>query len=141
MLSPKRTKYRKLQKGTFNSSPSKQTILQYGNFGLKATQPGRITAKQIEAARRAMTRKFQRKGRLWIRIFPDISITQKASEVRMGRGKGSPQYWVARIRPGQLLFELGLPVDSKGKVNSTLSREVLKFGAGKLPLNTIICEL
>jgi len=141
MLSPKRTKFRKLQKGRLSSTPSKQTKLLYGSFGLKAAGPGKITARQIEAARRAMTRKFQRKGRLWIRVFPDISVTEKPSEIRMGKGKGSPQYWIARVKPGQLLFELTLPMDSKGNVNETLSREVLRFGAGKLSFPTILTSL
>jgi len=138
MLSPKRTKFRKLQKGRISATPSKQTKLLYGSFGLKAAAPGIITARQIEAARRAMTRKFQRKGRLWIRVFPDISVTEKPSEIRMGKGKGSPQYWIARIKPGQLIFELALPVDAKGNINEPFSREVLRFGAGKLSFATLL---
>jgi large subunit ribosomal protein L16 len=141
MLSPRRTKFRKLQRGSFSESPSRQTNLLYGNMALKTLQFGEITARQIESARRAMVRKYQRKGRLWIRIFPDTSITAKPAEVRMGKGKGSPQYWVAKVRPGQILFELALPLDSKGKTNEGLSREVLRYGAGKLPVQTSIIEL
>jgi large subunit ribosomal protein L16 len=140
MLSPRRTKFRKLQRGSFSNTPSKQADLLYGYIALKTLQAGEITARQIESARRAMVRKYQRKGRLWIRIFPDISVTAKPSEVRMGKGKGSPQYWVARVKPGQILFELALPLDSKGKTNRILSREVLSYGAGKLPVQTSIIE-
>jgi len=141
MLSPKRTKFRKLQKGRISSTPSSQTTLFYGYFGLKAITPGKITARQIEAARRAMTRKFQRKGRIWTRVFPDRSITKKPSEIRMGKGKGSHNSWVSFIKTGQLIFELALPIDSKGNYNKLLSLEVLKFGAGKLPFKTRIIEL
>jgi large subunit ribosomal protein L16 len=141
MLSPRRTKFRKLQKGTISNSPSQQTNILYGNIALKALQPGRITARQIESARRAMVRKYQRKGRLWFRIFPDTPITAKPSEVRMGKGKGSPQFWVAKVRPGRVLIELALPLDSKGKINKALSQEVLRFGAGKLPIQTSIIEI
>src|ERR1700710_1198656 len=112
MLSPKRTKYRKAHKGRIRGVAQSGTTLNFGSFGLKAMQPERITARQIEAARRAITRHMKRQGRLWIRVFPDVPVTGKPAEVRMGKGKGAPEYWAARVKPGRILFELdGVPGD------------------------------
>ena len=112
MLQPKRTKFRKQFKGRIHGVASSGALLNFGQFGLKAMAPERITARQIEAARRAITRHIKRQGRLWIRIFPDVPVTSKPAEVRMGKGKGSPEYWAARVKPGRILFELdGVPGD------------------------------
>jgi large subunit ribosomal protein L16 len=140
MLSPKRTKFRK----SFKYKPKNivvQNELYFGLYALKALETGSITSRQIEAARRAITRKLKREGRVWINIYPHIPVTSKPTEVRMGKGKGSPQYWMTRVKSGQLVFELALPMDNKGNVNESLSREVLRFGAGKLSFPTLLTTL
>jgi len=129
MLSPKRTKYRKAHKGRIHGTAKGGTELNFGSFGLKALEPARITARQIEAARRALTRHIKRVGRVWIRVFPDVPVSTKPAEVRMGSGKGSPEYWVARIHPGRILFELeGVPAD--------LAKGAFELAAAKLPIKT-----
>ncbi|AOW45842.1 50S ribosomal protein L16 [Acetobacter ascendens] len=129
MLSPKRTKFRKAHKGRIYGLAKSGTTLNFGTFGLKALQPERITARQIEASRRAITRAMKRAGRVWIRIFPDLPVSTKPAEVRMGSGKGSPEFWVARVKPGRILFEIeGVPPE--------LAREALALGAAKLPIKT-----
>ncbi len=133
MLQPMRTKYRKAHKGRIHGTASSGTSLAFGQFGLKAMEPERITARQIEAARRAMTRHMKRAGRVWIRIFPDVPISKKPLEVRMGSGKGAPEYWVARVKPGRILFE----VDG---VNTQMAREALTLAAAKLPIKTRFVE-
>ena len=129
MLQPSRRKYRKDQKGRNKGIASRGTAVSFGEFGLKATARGRLTARQIEAARRAMTRHNKRGGRIWIRIFPDKPISQKPAEVRMGNGKGNPEYYVAQIQPGKMLYEMD-------GVNETLAREAFALAAAKLPLST-----
>ncbi len=129
MLQPSRRKYRKDQKGRNKGIASRGTAVSFGEFGLKATARGRLTARQIEAARRAMTRHIKRGGRIWIRIFPDKPISQKPAEVRMGNGKGNPEYYVAQIQPGKMLYEMD-------GVNETLAREAFALAAAKLPLST-----
>ena len=133
MLQPMRTKYRKAHKGRIHGVASSATSLAFGQFGLKAMAPERITARQIEAARRAMTRHMKRAGRVWIRIYPDVPISKKPLEVRMGSGKGAPDYWVARVKPGRILFE----VDG---VTSQIAREALTLAAAKLPIKTRFIE-
>ena len=129
MLSPKNIKYRKAHKGRIHGKAKGGTSLNFGSYGLKALTPQRITARQIEAARRAMTRHMKRAGRVWIRIFPDIPVSQKPAEVRQGKGKGNPEYWVARIKPGRVMFELdGVP--------ETVARRAFELAAAKLPLHT-----
>ena len=129
MLQPKRTKYRKGHKGRIHGNAKAGTTLAFGAYGLKATEPERVTARQIEAARRAITRHMKRAGRVWIRIFPDVPVSKKPTEVRMGKGKGTPEYWVCRVKPGRILFELdGVP--------AALAREALTLGAAKLPIST-----
>ena len=129
MLSPKRTKYRKAHKGRIHGDAKGGTTLNFGAYGLKATQPARVTARQIEAARRAITRHIKRAGRMWIRIFPDVPVSKKPTEVRMGKGKGTPEYWMARVKPGRIVFELdGVP--------AALAREAFERGAAKLPMGT-----
>ncbi len=129
MLSPKRTKYRKAHKGRIHGLAKGGTDLNFGTFGLKALEPERITARQIEASRRAITRAMKRAGRVWIRIFPDVPVSTKPAEVRMGSGKGSPEFWVARVKPGRVMFEIdGVPAD--------IAREALALGAAKLPIKT-----
>lgn len=130
MLMPKRTKYRKYQKGRIKGNATRGTTIAYGDFGLKTLEPGRITSRQIEAARVAMTRRMKRVGKVWIRIFPDKPITKKPAETRMGKGKGSPEYWVAPVKPGRVLFEIG------GGVSEELAREALRLAAHKLPVKT-----
>ena len=130
MLMPKRTKFRKMQKGRIKGNAGRGTRITFGDFGLKALEPGRITSRQIEAARIAMTRRMKRVGKVWIRIFPDKPITKKPAETRMGKGKGSPEFWVAVIRPGRVLFEIG------GGVDEELAREALRLAAHKLPIKT-----
>ncbi|MFM8377562.1 MAG: 50S ribosomal protein L16 [Phenylobacterium sp.] len=131
MLQPKRTKFRKQFKGRIHGKATSATTLDYGEFGLKALEPERITARQIEAARRAITRQMKRQGRVWIRIFPDVPVTDKPAEVRMGKGKGSVEYWAARVHPGRIMFEIdGVPDD--------IAREALRLGAAKLPVKTRI---
>jgi large subunit ribosomal protein L16 len=129
MLSPKRTKYRKQHKGRIHGKAKGATELNFGTFGLKAMEPERITARQIEAARRAITRFMRRTGRVWIRIFPDVPVSSKPAEVRMGGGKGSPEFWVARVKPGRIMFE----VDG---VSRDVAREALQLAAAKLPIRT-----
>ena len=129
MLSPKRTKYRKAHKGRIHGNAKGGTTLNFGAFGLKALQPERITARQIEAARRAITRHIKRQGRVWIRVFPDIPVSQKPTEVRMGKGKGTPEYWACRIKPGRILFELD-------GIDEALAKRALELGAAKLPIST-----
>ncbi len=129
MLSPKRTKFRKAHKGRIHGKAKGGFMLNFGAFGLKALQPERITARQIEAARRAMTRHMKRAGRVWIRIFPDVPVSQKPAEVRMGSGKGTPEFWACRVKPGRILFELdGVP--------KALAREACALAAAKLPIKT-----
>ncbi len=129
MLQPKRTKYRKQQKGRNTGLALRGNRVSFGEYGLKATSRGRITARQIEAARRAITRHVRRGGKLWIRVFPDKPITKKPLEVRMGKGKGSVEYWVAEIKPGAMLYEIeGIPED--------IAREAFRLAAAKLPVKT-----
>ena len=127
MLSPKRTKFRKAHKGRIHGNAKGGTTLNFGAFGLKALQPERITARQIEAARRAITRHIKRQGRVWIRIFPDVPVTAKPIEVRMGKGKGSVDRWVAKVKPGRIMFE----VDG---VSELIAKEGLRLAAMKLPV-------
>jgi large subunit ribosomal protein L16 len=131
MLQPKRTKYRKAHKGRIHGHAKGATTLNFGTFGLKAQAPGRITARQIEAARRAITRHIKRAGRVWIRVFPDVPVSSKPAEVRMGKGKGSPEFWICRIKPGRVMFELD-------GVAGPIAREALQRGAAKLPIDTRI---
>ena len=129
MLQPKRRKYRKEQKGRNTGVATRGSSVAFGDFGLKAVGRGRLTARQIESARRAMTRHIKRGGRIWIRIFPDKSVTARPPETRMGKGKGQPEYWVAVIKPGNILFELD-------GVSETIARESLRLAANKLPVRT-----
>lgn len=129
MLSPKRTKFRKYQKGTIGGIKSNITKLEFGKYGVKALQQGRISARTIEAVRRVMTRKFKRAGQIWIRLFPDISITEKPLEVRMGKGKGAPSFWVCRVQPGQILFEMD-------GISFTLAKQAAILADHKLPIKT-----
>ena len=129
MLQPKRTKFRKAHKGRIHGDAKGGTALNFGAFGLKALEPERITARQIESARRAITRAMKRAGRVWIRIFPDVPVSTKPAEVRMGSGKGSPEFWVARVAPGRIMFEID-------GVTPELAREAFKLAAAKLPLRT-----
>ena len=129
MLQPKRTKYRKAHKGRIHGKAKGGTALNFGAYGLKATSPGRISARQIEAARRTITRHMKRVGKLWIRVFPDVPVSSKPAEVRQGKGKGSPEWWAARVKPGRVLFELeGVPQE--------LAREAFVLASAKLPINT-----
>jgi len=129
MLSPKKMKYRKAHKGRIHGQATSGNYLSYGSFGLKAVQPDRITARQIEAARRAITRHIKRQGRLWIRVFPDVPVSKKPLEVRMGSGKGSPEFYVARIKPGRIMFELdGVP--------RQIAEEAFELASAKLPIKT-----
>jgi len=129
MLSPKRTKFRKAHKGRIHGLAKGGTTLNFGSFGLKAVTPERVTARQIEAARRAMTRHMKRAGRVWIRIFPDVPVTQKPAEVRQGKGKGSVEYWVAKVKPGRIMFEID-------GVSPEIAREAFRLAAAKLPVKT-----
>jgi large subunit ribosomal protein L16 len=129
MQQPKRTKFRKQFKGRIHGLAKGGTDLNFGAFGMKAVEPGRISARQIEAARRAITRHLKRVGRVWIRVFPDVPVTQKPAEVRMGKGKGSVELWVCRVKPGRVMFEIdGVPED--------LASEAILRGAAKLPIST-----
>jgi large subunit ribosomal protein L16 len=129
MLQPKRTKFRKQFKGRIHGQAKGGFTLNFGAYGLKALEPERLTARQIEAARRAMVRQMKRAGRLWIRIFPDVPVSKKPTEVRMGKGKGTPDYWVAKVKPGRILFELeGVPAD--------VAKRACELGAAKLPIKT-----
>ena len=133
MLQPKKHKFRKAFKGRIKGEAKGGTTLNFGSYGLKALEPERVTARQIEAARRAITRGMKRSGRVWIRIFPDVPVTKKPAEVRMGSGKGSPELWVARVKPGRIMFELdGVP--------EATAREALILGAAKLPIKTRIVK-
>ena len=131
MLSPKRTKFRKAHKGRIHGLAKGGTQLNFGSYGLKAVSPERVTARQIEAARRAITRHLRRSGRVWIRIFPDVPVSSKPAEVRMGKGKGTPEFWVARVKPGRIMFEID-------GVSWDLAREAFTLAAAKLPLDTRI---
>ena len=131
MLQPKRTKFRKAHKGRIKGAAKGGTSLNFGSYGLKAIEPERITARQIEAARRAMTRQMKRAGRVWIRIFPDVPVSKKPTEVRMGKGKGSPEYWAARVKPGRIMFEID-------GVDDETARLALSLAAAKLPIKTRI---
>jgi len=129
MLSPKRTKFRKAHKGRIHGMAKGGSSLNFGAYGLKALQPERITARQIEAARRAITRHMKRAGRVWIRIFPDVPVSSKPAEVRMGKGKGSPEKWVAKVKPGRIMFEVdGVPRD--------IAKRAFELAAAKLPIKT-----
>ena len=133
MLQPKRTKYRKAHKGRIHGNAKGGTTLNFGAYGLKATTPGRISARQIEAARRSITRHMKRVGKLWIRVFPDVPVSSKPAEVRQGKGKGSPEWWAARIAPGRIMFELdGVPQDT--------AREAFRLAAHKLSVKTKFVE-
>ena len=129
MLQPKRTKFRKQFKGRINGSAKRGTQLNFGEYGLKALEPERLNAREIEAARRAITREMKRAGRVWIRIFPDVPVSKKPAEVRMGSGKGSPEFWVARVKPGRILFELD-------GVSGALAKTAFERAAEKLPIKT-----
>jgi large subunit ribosomal protein L16 len=129
MLQPKKTKFRKAHKGRIHGLATSGASLSFGEYGLKAMEPDRVTARQIEAARRAMTRHMKRAGRVWIRIFPDVPVSKKPLEVRMGSGKGTPELWVARVKPGRIMFEIGgVPVQ--------VAKEALSLAAAKLPIKT-----
>jgi len=129
MLQPKRTKYRKQHKGRIHGASKGATELNFGAYGLKAVEPGRISARQIEAARRAISRHMKRVGKLWIRVFPDVPISTKPAEVRMGSGKGAPEWWAARVKPGRVMFELD-------GVSRQVAEEAFKLAAAKLSINT-----
>ena len=129
MLQPKRTKYRKAFKGRIHGLATSGNALDFGQYGLKAMEPERVTARQIEAARRALTRHMKRAGRVWIRVFPDVPVSKKPAEVRMGSGKGTPEYWVARVKPGRVMFEID-------GVTEQTARESLALAAAKLPIKT-----
>jgi large subunit ribosomal protein L16 len=133
MLQPSRTKFRKQHKGRIKGVATSGATLSFGQFGLKAMEPDRITARQIEAARRALTRHMKRAGRVWIRVFPDVPVSKKPLEVRMGSGKGAPEYWVVRIKPGRILFEID-------GVANTIAKEALALAAAKLPIKTRFVE-
>lgn len=129
MLQPKKTKFRKQHKGRIHGNAKGGTSLAFGAYGLKALSPERVTARQIEAARRAITRHIKRQGKVWIRVFPDVPVSKKPLEVRQGKGKGSVEYWACRVKPGRILFEMdGVPQD--------LAREALSLAAAKLPIQT-----
>ncbi len=127
MLSPKRTKYRKAHKGRIHGNAKGGASLNFGSFGLKAVQPGRITARQIEAARRALVRHIRRQGKVWIRVFPDVPVSQKPAEVRMGKGKGSPEFWMCRVKPGRIMFEMD-------GVQPEIAKAAFALAAAKLPV-------
>ena len=129
MLLPKKTKYRKAHKGRIHGAAKSANTVDFGSYGLKAMAPDRITARQIEAARRALTRHIKRQGKVWIRVFPDVPVSKKPLEVRMGSGKGSPEFWVARVKPGRIMFEIeGGPEE--------LARQAFELAAAKLPIAT-----
>ena len=131
MLQPTRTKFRKQFKGRIHGSATSGVELTFGSFGLKALEPERVTARQIEAARRAITRHMKRSGRVWIRIFPDVPVSKKPTEIRMGKGKGAPEFWAARVHPGRIMFEID-------GVSETVAREAFALAAAKLPIKTKI---
>ena len=129
MMQPKKTKFRKAHKGRIHGVASSGATLSFGQYGLKAMEPERVTARQIEAARRALTRHMKRAGRVWIRVFPDVPVSKKPAEVRMGSGKGTPELWVARVKPGRVMFEIdGVP--------EVVDKEALRLGSMKLPVTT-----
>ena len=131
MLQPKKTKYRKAHKGRIRGKAKGGTTLNFGSYGLKALTAERVTSRQIEAARRAITRHMKRAGKVWIRIFPDVPVSKKPTEVRMGKGKGTPEYWAAKVKPGRIMFEIdGVPSD--------IAHTALNLGSSKLPLQTKI---
>ena len=133
MLQPKRTKYRKAFKGRISGAAKGGINLDFGSYGLKAMEPDRLTARQIEAARRAITRHMKRAGRVWIRVFPDVPVSKKPIEIRMGKGKGTPEYWVCRVKPGRIMFEVdGIPI--------AVAKEALALAAAKLPVKTRFIE-
>ena len=132
MLMPKRVKRRKVMKGRIKGNAQRGTRVSFGDFGIKALEPGRLSSRQIEAARIAMTRRMKRAGQVWIRIFPDKPMTKKPAETRMGKGKGAPEYWVAPVRPGRVLFEVG------GGISFELAQEALRLAQQKLPIKTKI---
>lgn len=129
MLSPKKTKFRKAHKGRIHGNAKGGSSLNFGSYGMKALQPNRITARQIEAARRAITRHIKRQGRVWIRVFPDVPVTKKPVEVRMGKGKGSVEFWACRVKPGRVMFELD-------GVSESLAKEAFELASAKLPIKT-----
>ncbi|HEV2562767.1 MAG TPA: 50S ribosomal protein L16 [Rhizomicrobium sp.] len=129
MLQPKRTKFRKQHKGRIHGAAKAGTSLNFGEYGLKALEPERINAREIEAARRAITRHMKRAGRVWIRVFPDVPVSKKPAEVRMGSGKGAPEFWVAKIKPGRILFEID-------GVDTETAKEAMRLGAAKLSIST-----
>ena len=129
MLQPKRTKYRKAHKGRIHGKAKGGTALNFGAYGLKATTPGRVSARQIEAARRSITRRMKRVGKLWIRVFPDVPVSSKPAEVRQGKGKGSPEWWAVRVKPGRIMFELD-------GVSQDMAREAFRLASAKLPVQT-----
>jgi large subunit ribosomal protein L16 len=131
MLQPKKTRFRRAFKGRIHGTAKGGTALNFGSFGLKALEPERVTARQIEAARRAITRQMKRQGKVWIRIFPDVPVSKKPAEVRMGSGKGAPEFWAARVHPGRIMFEID-------GVTEEVARESLRLGAAKLPIRTRI---
>jgi len=131
MLQPKRTKFRKAHKGRIRGNAKGGTSLNFGSYGLKSLEAERVTARQIEATRRAITRHMKRAGRVWIRIFPDVPVTKKPTEVRMGKGKGSVEFWAAKVKPGRIMFEID-------GVSDDVAREALRLGAAKLPVRTKI---
>lgn len=133
MLQPKKTKFRKQFKGRINGVSEAGSFLSYGTFGLKALEPERITARQIEAARRTITRYMKRAGKVWIRVFPDVPVTQKPTEVRMGKGKGSVEYWAVKVKPGRIMFEID-------GVSSEIAREAFRLASAKLPIKTKMVE-
>ncbi|MBP1183371.1 MULTISPECIES: 50S ribosomal protein L16 [Methylobacterium] len=133
MLQPKKTRFRKQFKGRIHGAAKGGFELNFGQFGLKAVEPERVTARQIEAARRAITREMKRQGRVWIRVFPDVPVSSKPTEVRMGSGKGAPDYWAARVHPGRIMFE----VDG---VAEAIAKEALRLGAAKLPIRTRVVQ-
>lgn len=130
MLMPKRVKRRRVQKGRIKGNAARGAKVSFGDFGIKALEPGRITSRQIESARIAMTRHLKRAGKVWIRIFPDKPITKKPAETRMGKGKGAPEYWVAVVKPGRIMFEVG------GGIDLELAKEAMRRAQQKLPIAT-----
>src|SRR6202140_4215923 len=133
MLQPTRTKFRKAHKGRIHGLATSGATLAFGQYGLKAVEPERVTARQIEAARRALTRHMKRSGRVWIRVYPDVPVSKKPLEVRMGSGKGAPEFWVVRVKPGRILFEID-------GVSTQVAREALDLAAAKLPIRTRFIE-
>ena len=133
MLQPKRTKFRKKQKGRVKGIAQRGHTISFGSFGIKSLEAGWITSRQIEAARRAITRHLRRAGRVWIRIFPDVPVSSKPAEVRMGKGKGSPEYWICRVKPGKIMFELD-------GVSEIAAKEALSLAAAKLPMHTKVVK-